>query len=321
MKKTKTLITTAVFFGLMASLSLTTNAEEEIQKTFDRKKEIRFKLSLGDIRLKKSSDDRIHVHLVYSYEKQDRFEPTLDEKATYLYLRERYHGKNPRGYSKWTVAVPDETKIKFSTGTGDLYVDGLNIEIDGSTGTGEIEINNAKGEFDVSTGTGNLYISHSEGEFDVSSGTGNVYADESQGEFELSSGTGKVEIKNCKGNFEVRSGTGDVNAHGLTLEQEGTFSSGTEDVQVAFPEGDFIVLVVSSSTDTASLDMRGKSLDGHFEFTCHARKGRIISPVKFDSEEEYWEGDDKYYRKSFTKGKSKRKIFISTGTGTAQLKK
>lgn len=303
MKKTKTLITTAVFFGLMASLSLTTNAEEEIQKTFDRKKEIRFKLSLGDIRLKKSSDDRIHVHLVYSYEKQDRFEPTLDEKATYLYLRERYHGKNPRGYSKWTVAVPDETKIKFSTGTGDLYLDGLNIEIDGSTGTGEIEINNAKGEFDVS------------------SGTGNVYADESQGEFELSSGTGKVEIKNCKGNFEVRSGTGDVNAHGLTLEQEGTFSSGTEDVQVAFPEGDFIVLVVSSSTDTASLDMRGKSLDGHFEFTCHARKGRIISPVKFDSEEEYWEGDDKYYRKSFTKGKSKRKIFISTGTGTAQLKK
>jgi len=67
--------------------------------------------------------------------------------------------------------------------------------------------------------------------------------------------------------------------------------------------------------------MKGKPIEGYFEFKCHARRGRIDSPIKFDEEKEYEEGDQKYLQKSFTKGNKSIRVYISTGTGKAKLKK
>jgi DUF4097 and DUF4098 domain-containing protein YvlB len=303
MKRTKIIISMFVFLGFVVSAALLAAPEEKLDKTFAKKDEIRFKLVLGDCQLKKSSDSRIHVHLVYSYEPDMSFEPRIEERGGRLYLEEKIRGNNPKGYSTWTVEVPDDIEIEYKSATGSLTVEGLKLEIDGSTGTGDIVLSQVKGEFDLSTGTGDVEASDSEGEFDLSSGTGNV------------------EFKNCKGNFDASSGTGDVMAEGLTIEFDGEFSSGTGDAEVSFPDGTDFELRVSSGTDDAILDMNGKQIRGYFEFTCQARRGRIICPVKFDKEEEYKQNDHTYLRKSFTQGKDVPKIYIKTGTGTAKLKK
>ena len=303
MKRTKIIISLFVFLSFMVSAALLAAPEEKVDKTFGKKDEIRFKLVLGDCQLKKSSDGSIHVHLVYSYEPDMSFEPIIRERGGTLYLEEKMRGNNPKGYSTWTVEVPDDIEIEFKSATGSLTVEGLKIEIDGSTGTGDIELSQVKGEFDLSTGTGD------------------VEAYDSEGEFELSSGTGNVKIKNCKGNFDASSGTGDVKAEGLTLELDGEFSSGTGDAEVSFPDGTDFELKVSSGTDDAILDMNGKQVKGYFEFTCHARRGRIVCPVKFDKEEEYKDNDQTYLRKSFTQGKDVPKVYVKTGTGSARLNK
>jgi len=289
MKRTKIIISMFVFLGFVVSAALLAAPEEKLDKTFAKKDEIRFKLVLGDCQLKKSSDSRIHVHLVYSYEPDMSFEPRIEERGG--------------SYSTWTVEVPDDIEIEFKSATGSLTVEGLKLEIDGSTGTGDIVLSQVKGEFDLNTGTGEVEVSDSEGEFDLSSGTGNV------------------EFKNCKGNFDASSGTGDVMAEGLTIEFDGEFSSGTGDAEVSFPDGTDFELRISSGTDDAILDMDGKQIRGYFEFTCHARRGRIVCPVKFDKEEEYEQNDQTYLRKSFTQGKVIPKVYIKTGTGTAKLKK
>jgi len=321
MKRTKIIISLFVFLIFMVSTTLLAAPEEKVDKTFAKKDEIRFKLVLGDCHLKKSSDGRIHVHLVYSYEPDMSYEPRMEERRDTLYLEEKMHGNNPEGYSRWTVEVPDDIEIDFKSATGSLVVEGLNIEIDGSTGTGDIDLIQVEGEYDLSTGTGNIELSQAKGEYDLSSGTGNVYASDSEGEFELSSGTGNVKIKNCKGNFEASSGTNDVSAEGLTIDLDGEFSSGTSDVEVSFPDGTDFELRISSGTDDAILNMNGKQIRGYFEFTCHERRGRIVCPVKFDKEEEYRKNDQTYLRKSFTQGKDVPKVYIRTGTGTARLKK
>ncbi len=303
MKRTKIIISLFVFLIFMVSTALLAAPEEKVDKTFSKKDEIRFKLVLGDCHLKKSSDGRIHVHLVYSYEPDMSYEPRMRERGDTLYLEEKMQGNNPKGYSTWTVEIPDDIEIDFKSATGNLTVEGLQLEIDGSTGTGNIDLDQVKGEYDLSTGTGD------------------VDAYDSEGEFELSSGTGDVEVKNCKGNFEVSSGTGDVKAEGLTVELDGVFSSGTGDAEVSFPEGTDFELRISSGTDDAILNMNGKQIRGYFEFTCHARRGRIVSPVKFDKEEEYKQNDQTYLRKSFTQGKDVPKVYIKTGTGTARLRK
>ena len=303
MKRTKIIVSLFVFLSFMVSAALLAAPEEKVDKTFAKKDEIRFKLVLGDCQLKKSSDSRIHVHLVYSYEPDMSFEPRIEERGGRLYLEEKMRGNNPKGYSTWTVDVPDDIEIEFKSATGSLAIEGLKLEVDGSTGTGDIVLSQVKGEFDLSTGTGD------------------VEASDSEGEFELSSGTGNVEIKKCKGNFDASSGTGNVKAEGLTIEFDGEFSSGTGDAEVSFPDGTDFELRVSSGTDDAILDMGGKQVKGYFEFTCHARRGRIVCPVKFDKEEELKHNDQTYLRKSFTQGKDTPKICIKTGTGTAKLKK
>lgn len=303
MKRTKIIISLFVFLSFMVSAAVMAAPEEKIEKTFSKKDEIRFKLILGDCHLKKSSDGRIHVHLVYSYEPEMSYEPRIEERGDTLYLEEKMRGKNPKGYSTWTVEVPDDIEIEFKSATGSMAVEGVKLEIDGSTGTGDIKLSQVKGEYDVSTGTGD------------------VEAYDSEGEFELSSGTGNVKIKNCKGNFDASSGTGNVKAEGLTIELDGDFSSGTGDSEVIFPDGTDFEMTVSSGTNDAILNMNGKQIKGYFEFTCHARKGRIVCPVKFDKEEELEENGQIYFRKSFTQGKDVPKIYIKTGTGNAKLNK
>ncbi len=106
----------------------------------------------------------------------------------------------------------------------------------------------------------------------------------------------------------------------MTIEYEGEFSCGTGEVEVSFPKGEDFDLTVSSGTNDAVVDMKGQPIQGYFEFTAHARKGRIVCPVKFDKEEEFLKGDNKYLQKSFTKGKKSPRVYIKTGTGTARLK-
>ena len=302
MRILKILLLTALILGMMMSFLLFAQEEKEVKKTYDKAKEVRLKLVLGNCLIKKSTDKKIHVRLVYTYE-DEKFEPKFQEKRQRVYLQEKFHGNNPRGYSRWTLSVPDGIEIDFKSATGDLSIENISGDIEGSTGTGNIEIESATGEFDLSTGTGNVEV------FD------------SEGEFELSSGTGDVDINNSRGNFDAGSGTGDVEASNITLEEEGEFSSGTGDAEVTIPKGQDYDLSIRSGTDDAVLHMNGKPVKGYFEFTAHARKGRITSPVKFDKEEEFTEGNNKYLRKSFTKGKKSPRIYIKTGTGRAILKR
>jgi hypothetical protein len=302
MRITKIVILAILFFILFLSMNLLAAPEKEIQKTFPQKEEIRLKFALGDCRIEKSSDNQIHVHLVYSYEDSEAFEPRLEERARTLYLEEKFHRNNPQGYSRWTVAVPDNTEISFNSGTGNLMISGSNAKIEGNTGTGDIQADNAKGKFKLNSGTGSVDVRGSEGEF------------------KLNSGTGRVKVEDSKGNFKANSGTGDVEAHGLTIEFEGDFNSGTGDVEVSFPKGEDFDLNASSGTGDAVVDMQGNPIQGYFEFSAQAKRGRIVSPVKFDKEEEYMEGDHKYLMKSFTKGKKSPRVYIKTGTGTAKLK-
>jgi hypothetical protein len=75
------------------------------------------------------------------------------------------------------------------------------------------------------------------------------------------------------------------------------------------------------------LDYDGNPVTGFFEFTARRDRGRIVSPIKFDTEEEYEPGwGDRgrsviYLRKTFTKGDDKPVILLGTSSGTAELKK
>lgn len=301
MKKQIFLLVVAMCMILMLAANLFAQADKEVNKVFEPKEKIKIKLALGSCELQKSSDGKIHVRLVYSYN-DDNFTPVFNEKGSSLILEEKFNGHNHNdGHSEWTVSVPDKSEIELNTGTGNLSIKGITVEMKGNTGTGDIELTEVKGELDLNTGTGSIEMENCDGEFDVNSGTGNL------------------NIKDSKGTFDANSGTGDVEVNTITIVDEGEFNSGTGDVEITKPLGENYDLNINSGTGDAVLKMAGTPIEGYFEFTANARKGKISSPVKFDKEDEVKDDDNHYVRKSFTKGKGTPRFYISTGTGRAEL--
>ncbi len=287
--------------SFLFSVNLFASDTKEINKTFSKKDELKIKLVLGSCHFKKSSDNNIHVYLTYTYD-EENYEAQFKEKSTSIRITEKLWGSDNRGYSKWIISVPEDIEIDFGTATGEFIIDGLKkVDFDGNTGTGDIEIMNADGKFDLNTGTGRILVSDSEGEF------------------ELNTGTGDIKIEKSKGDFDANSGTGDVEATRITIEDEGDFSSGTGDIEIVHPIGTNYDLSLSSGTDDATLNMDGQPIEGYFEFTARSHTGRIVSPIDFDTEKNFQEGDNEYIRKSFTIGKKSPRFFISTGTGKAKL--
>jgi hypothetical protein len=291
-----------IFLGLLIVNLLFAQTEKVVEKTFDDVSKIELDLVLGDCEISRGTDSKVKVRLTYSHS-EDYFEPSFRFSDGRLLLEEHFNGKNGEGDSYWVLEVPNGLDIEFESATGNLVVSNLETELDGSSGTGNIELSNSSGEFDLNSGTGNIKVK------------------DSKGEFELNSGTGRVSLENCEGEFDANSGTGKVEAENIVVDIEGEFNSGTGEVTVIAPSGDDFTMEINSGTNDAVLNMKGKKLEGYFELKADSRSGKIRSSVKFDKEEELNEGDSKTIKKSVTFGKSTPKYYISTGTGSAELKK
>ena len=274
---------------------------KEKNKTYPKKEYIRLKASLGSSKIIKSTDGKVHVHLVYSFD-DDEYLTHFSEEDNELDLEEEFTVKHPHGKSLWTISIPAETKIYFQSGTGNFSAEGVDIKCKVETGTGSITINKGEGNFDISTGTGSISFTNMNGVFNASSGTGSIEVDKSKGTFKLSSGTGSLDIQN------------------IILEGSSKFNSGTGSINVSLSSGSNQDILIGSGTGNAVLDYKGNPLKGYFEFKAKRGHGNIISPVKFENEETIREGHEQYEKKTFRiDGKDTPRITIQSGTGLAEL--
>ncbi|MCK4559511.1 MAG: DUF4097 family beta strand repeat protein [Calditrichia bacterium] len=293
---------------------------KEINKTFEAKKNVRIQTVSGDCIIKAGDPGKITVHVEYSERAEDSFEADMQEKSNSLKLRERWYGSSSGGRVKWTVTVPPETEIEFSTASGDLSVEEINNMLDASTASGDITIENSQGEFEISTASGDINIVDSKGEFDFSTASGDIKSSQMTGEMDFSTASGDIKMRNSEGFFELSCASGDIDASGITIKEESTFSTASGDVEVKLAESSEFDLDLSTASGDVTLDYNGNEIRGYFEFTAKKRSGNIRSPIDFDKEEEYGRNGDEYMRKSFSKGGNTPKIFISTASGRVVLK-
>jgi len=312
-----------IFFCSLVFLSAgITFAQEkkEIHKTFTGKRSVRIQTASGDCEIKKGSSDQIIVDLVYSVRPGDAFEPEFRERGNTLRLKERWYGSSS-GSVLWTITVPPETKIQFSTASGDLTINGTTNTVKASSASGEIIIENAEGEFDLNTASGDITIEDSKGEFDLSTASGEIEAYNLQGLMNMSTASGDIDVKDSKGTFELSCASGNVDASNITIEDESSFNTASGKVNVEPAESPKYDLNLSSASGNVTLDYNGKEVRGYFEFTARKRRGRIVSPFDFDKEEEFERNNREYVRKSFTRAGKEPMIFIETASGRAILKK
>ncbi len=154
----------------------------------------------------------------------------------------------------------------------------------------------------------------------LSSATGNISAEGVQSEIKAETGTGTIDVNKSTGTFDFGTGTGNVQGTDIMVLGNSRFTSGTGNVSVALSSSPDKDISVNSGTGSAVLNYQGNPLKGFFEFGAIQNKGRIVSPVKFETEDIIPNGnlynEIKYFR---IDGKDEPRITIRTGTGLAKL--
>jgi len=275
--------------------------EEQITWSFASKSLVSLAVVSGEASVDVGAEDSIRVTVVHAYVPAGAFEARYETSADRLALREELEGATS-GYSRWTVTVPPQTAVELTSASGDLDVDGVQGGIRVTTASGEVRIRNASGAIAATTASGG------------------IRGDNLNGDLELVSASGGIEIDGATGVCQISTASGDIEVEDITLTDASAFSSASGTVRVklaASPESD---LSVSSASGNAIVNYDGNEVAGYFEFTAREDQGRIVSPVAFESEEQFQQSGVTYDRKSFTQGADQPRVTINTASGKAELR-
>jgi len=293
--------------------------EKTIEKTFSNVKSIQLGTASGDIIIKKSNRGNVDLTVRHSFD-DESYTPTIQEHNGKLILKEEFSQGNHSGNSTWTLAVPDNASLKLNTGSGNINLENVNVELESSQGSGDIEMIRVKGEITFNTGSGDVIIRDSDGEFKINCGSGDISATGGRGDYNLNAGSGNIALKAIEGTFSANTGSGDIEAAELRLQSESKFNSGSGDASVLLAGSLDQNISVNSGSGNATLDFNGASIEGKVTMTANERNGDIVAPFEFDNEQIIRNGNSSArIEKTATLGNKNVSIHVGTGSGTATI--
>lgn len=300
MKKLKSIIISMV---IVLTLGIAfAQKDGELHKKFKAKSNLDISLVSGDCIIKTGSSDVIKVDVIFDVRPSDSFEPIIKESGRTLKIKERWHGSSS-GDVVWTITVPPNTSVDFSSASGDLSVEGLIESLEGRTASGDITVIDSKGDFELKTASGD------------------IEAEDIQGEFEIKAASGDIDIKNASGSFEISCASGDIKASDIIITEDASFSAASGDIDIRLKKTASADLEISAASGDVSLDYQGNPVKGLFEFSSRKHKGRIRSDISFDSEVDFERNGREYVKKTFTKGTKSRVVLLRTASGNITFKK
>jgi DUF4097 and DUF4098 domain-containing protein YvlB len=333
----------AVLALLLAFGMAETASAKEIHKTFSGIKAVDLSTVSGDCVIKTHGSSEVIVDVVYEVEPEGAVEFEFKESGKTLVIKEEW-GKGKRhnytsGKIAWTLTVPAETEIEFSTASGDITASGLTGGIDARTASGDIDLRDMKGDLELSTASGDADLVNLDGDIEISTASGDISVENASGDVELSTASGDIDarglsdnvdlsaasgdidISDSKAAFDISCASGDIVVKNVVITGESDFSVASGDIEIVLAKTCGFDLELNSASGNVILDYNGNEVKGFFEFTAHKRHGKIVCPIGFDKEEEYEEHGETYLRKSFSKGGDTPRIELSTASGKAVLKK
>jgi len=314
-------VTTSLLAIVLVAIGTLSFAQKTISKEFEGIKEIVLITASGDGTIKKSSGDMVSLTLTYTYDEED-YEPEIDQVGSKLVLKEKFHGRSARGSASWTLGIPAGISIKCSTGSGDLDASDIDIEVlDMNTGSGDVKLLTINGNVRANTGSGNIALRNYEGEIKANTGSGDVDVRESKGELKVNTGSGTISMKTVSGLISANVGSGDIEADDVLVTGKSAFNSGSGDVMVVLTDTPSADLSVNSGSGDAEVDFNGHALAGTLIMQANKKHGKIVAPVKFDTEEEVGSGNQTVLKKTAELGGKDIRIKIGTGSGKASLSK
>lgn len=315
---------------ILAALCLVTVAygQKTVNKTFNGVESIRISIASGNGIVKKGSSQEVKISLEYTYD-DDEYEPSFEQVGTTLRIKEEFKSRNRnwnnRGRSEWTLTIPDGLIVDMNTGSGNIEITGLEIELKANSGSGNVEVDRVTGDTRLSTGSGNISVRDMAGELRVNTGSGTIRVDNVSGDSDLNTGSGNIRVNGAEGAMGYNTGSGNIDATGLIITDESKFSTGSGNVDVALGgelDGD---VRLSTGSGNATLDFNSFEIEGKFTMQASSENS-ISAPFRFDKEYDEdggrgWRGRNKRYVKEATIGTKDVRIDIGTGSGSVRVRK
>jgi len=318
----KTLTQPLICLFLLAAV-ISNAQDHKASKTFTGIKKISLSTSSGNCKLIKGTTNEVQVTVTDTYSTND-FRPIMEQDGSTLELKEDFEKRGSySGSSSWELTIPDNMEIRFSSGSGNFEANNIAVKISGNTGSGNYKWKSIKGDSRINTGSGDISIEDSNGEIDLNTGSGDVDIVKTEGDVRANSGSGKINLAGVKGKISANVGSGDISGKELVLTGRGNFNSGSGDVNIKLASSPAYAISVNSGSGDAVLDFNGNKIEGKVIMTVNKRNGNIVAPFPFDKTEELNDhGDDNVrIQKTAQLGTSAIEIKISSGSGTAEIKK
>lgn len=307
---------------LLSVTALSAHAQETIiEKSFSNIRTISLSTSSGDISVVKSTGTQVKLTVRHSYD-QNAFTPVIEEQGGVLVLKEEFSRGSHAGNSAWSLAVPDKTKLKISSGSGDFNVEGINSDVNSNLGSGRVEITDVTGKLGFNNGSGDFQLINCKGDVSLNTGSGEISVRGGTGTFNLNAGSGDIKLNEVAGTFDANTGSGDLEAESLALKGAARFNSGSGDAIVDLAGTLDHNISINSGSGDATLNFNGAPIQGQVVMTVNKRNGEISAPFEFDKEETIEEGNSSpRIRKTAKLGTKDITIKIGSGSGTARITK
>ena len=312
---------------LLLALASSASAGDTITESFQGVKQLKIDLVSSDVIIEVVRGSTVTVEVTHTYD-DDCYRTRMDTWGDRLILEEDFGGYGCYGRASWHIKIPKKMDILYSSASGDVEASGIEGELDFDTASGDITLSKINGRITIDNASGRIEIRDAVGDLDIDNASGRIRLENVWGNIEVDNASGRVVIKNATGQFDISNASGDVDASGIVINAESSFTSASGDVEVQLAKKLAHDLSLTSASGDAVLDYNGNPVAGEFIFRARQGRGRIVSPYPFDSEEEFdrgrggWRRDSRLYvEKRFKRGKNGPRIMLSTVTGTAKLKK
>lgn len=303
----------------LLAIPVVATAQGVISDSFSGVTRIELSTGSGDAVFVKGGGSTVELHLEYTYS-DSSFEPRIRQSGSTLFLEEEFSGRNNRGRSTWTLTVPDGLDVQFSTGSGDVEVSNLVMDLHATLGSGDVSLSYVTGDIRFTAGSGDLTLKTYNGSLRATTGSGDVDAQDVDGDVTITTGSGDVDINGANGSLRITTGSGDVSARDFVALGEVKLTTGSGDVLVSLAgelKGD---LSLTTGSGTSELRRNGHELTGELVMRAGERNGRIDAPFEFDSTEIIRNGGSRTRESIKIFGPSDQRVLIQTGSGSAIIR-
>ena len=169
----------------------------------------------------------------------------------------------------YEIVVPADTRLRASSGSGNVRAEGINGPADANSGSGNITLTNVGAETHARSGSGDIELSSIRGTVKATTGSGSIHATGIAGGFTGSSGSGDVRVEQtAAGDTEVGTGSGSVEVHGVKGALRASTGSGNIVAQ-GQPTGEWKLRTGSGNVDVEF------PADAAYELYAHSSSGSI----------------------------------------------